>query len=182
MGDYAFRGCEALTDVTFGNSVEEIGRYAFYGCTSLESVKLPNSLKKLDDYAFRNCNALKSIIIPQTVTAINKHVFNGCNNLTIYTEYTERPTLWLGHWNSSNRPVIWGCELSEDKSYVVSFEKNATSILNEKAVNGISAPTCEGYTFAGWSTTEGGNVEYTMENLTSVENGTKLYAVWQKNQ
>ena len=178
VGEYAFRGCETLQTVNFSESLEEIGRYAFYGCAALENVEFPASVNKLGAYAFRNCGALSSVIIPETVTAIDKHVFNGCNNATFYTEYSARPELWLGHWNTSYRPVVWGCTLSADKSYVVSFVKTATSITNGDALNGMAAPTRAGYEFQGWSTTADGAVEYTMETLLSAPNGTTLYTIW----
>ena len=178
IGNYAFRGCEALTNVMFSESLESIGRYAFYGCVGLETVKLPENLTTLGDYSFRNCNGLKSVILPSTVTTINKHVFNGCNNVTFYTEYSARPQLWIGQWNSSYRPVVWGCTLSEDKTYVESFTKTAASITNSSAVNGMSAPLRDGYEFAGWATSKDGEPVYTMETLLEVENGTTLYAVW----
>lgn len=179
IGEYAFRGCAALKEIKFSESLEEIGRYAFYGCVELESVELPASLTTIGAYAFRNCNAMTSVILPETVVSIDKHVFNGCNNATFYTEYSARPELWLGHWNTSYRTVVWGCTLSADKSYVVSFVKTATSITNEVAVNGIAAPTRDGFTFNGWTTVAGGQVaEYTMETFVSAPNGTTLYAVW----
>ena len=178
VGNYAFRGCEALVNINFGESLESLGRYAFYGCTALETVELPASLTTLGDYAFRNCNGLRSVILPETLTTISKHVFNGCNNVTFYTEYSARPQLWIGQWNSSYRPVVWGCTLSEDKTYVESFTKTAASITNSSATNGMSAPMREGYEFAGWATSKNGEPVYTMETLLEVENGTTLYAVW----
>ena len=178
IGNYAFRNCEALANITLGESLESIGRYAFYGCVGLETVKLPESLTTLGDYSFRNCNGLKSVVLPESLTTINKHVFNGCNNVTFYTEYSARPQLWIGQWNSSYRPVVWGCTLSEDKTYVESFTKTAASITNSSAVNGMSAPIKEGYDFAGWATSKDGEPVYTMETLLEVENGTTLYAVW----
>ena len=141
-------------------------------------MKLPESLTTLGDYSFRNCNGLKSVVLPESLTTINKHVFNGCNNVTFYTEYSARPQLWIGQWNSSYRPVVWGCTLSEDKTYVESFTKTAASITNSSAVNGMSAPIKEGYDFAGWATSKDGEPVYTMETLLEVENGTTLYAVW----
>jgi len=142
-------------------------------------VHFPASVTTLGDYAFRNCGGLKSVVLPSTITAINKHAFNGCNNVTFYTDCEAKPADWLGHWNSSYRPVFWGCTLSADKSYVVSFVKTATSLINTGAINGISAPMREGYEFGGWATASGSsNVAYTMENVATAPNGTTLYAIW----
>ncbi len=179
IGDYAFRNCIALASVDFGNGLQEIGRYAFYGCAALESVDVPASLKVIDDYAFRNCAGLKSVLLPSTVETIDKHAFNGCNNATVYTEYSERPQGWIGQWNSSYRTVFWGCTLSEDDSYVVSFVKTATTLTNTSVVNGMAAPERAGWEFKGWTTVKGGTTEeYTMETIVNAENGVTLYAVW----
>ena len=178
IGDYVFRNCSVLKNVSFGNNLESIGRYAFYGCVAMDTLEVPSSLTTISDYAFRNCNALTSVILPSSITTIGKHVFNGANNVTFYTEYESRPTLWIGQWNTSYRTVIWGCTLSQDKSYVVSFTKTATSITDDRALKGMAAPTRDGFKFDGWATSEGGSVAYTMETLMSAPNGTTLYTCW----
>ena len=178
IGEFSFRNCVALTSINFVDGLETLGRYSFYGCEALETINLPSSLTSFGDYVFRNCNGLKSVVLPASLTTIGKHAFNGANNATIYTEYASRPALWIGQWNTSNRPVVWGCTLSSDKSYVVSFTKSATSIENPVATNGMAAPIRAGYTFEGWATAENGSAVYTMENLTSAPDGTTLYAVW----
>jgi uncharacterized repeat protein (TIGR02543 family) len=178
IGDYAFRNCAELKSISFGEGLQSIGRYAFYGCTAIDTLQFPNSLTTISDYAFRNCNGLKSVILPASITTIGKHAFNGANNVTFYTEYAARPALWIGQWNTSYRPVVWGCTLSEDKTYVVSFTKSAASITDDRAVNGMNAPTRAGFTFDGWATAEGGSVAYSMEDIMSAPNGTTLYAVW----
>lgn len=182
IGSYAFRDCAAMTSIRLSNSLKEISRYAFYGCDGLETVKLPNSLTTVSDYAFRNCDGLKSVILSTGITSMGKHVFNGSNSATFYIEYESKPMDWLGQWNSSRRPVVWGCTLSDDNSYVVSFVKTADSIVNPVATNGMAAPTRDGYTFGGWATTQGSTAAaYTMENVKDAANGTTLYAIWIQN-
>ena len=55
----AFQGCESLTEIVFGDSVEYISRGAFKGCTSLRNVKLPKSLKVIHYNAFEDCENLE---------------------------------------------------------------------------------------------------------------------------
>ena len=182
IGSYAFRDCAAMTSIRLSNSLKDIGRYAFYGCAGLETVKLPDSVTTIHDYAFRNCNGLKGVILSDNITSMGKHVFNGSNNATFYVEYESKPMDWLGQWNSSRRTIVWGCTLSEDNSYVVSFVKTATSITYPVATNGMAAPTRDGFTFGGWTTTEGSTTaDYTMENVKDAPNGTTLYAIWNQN-
>ena len=85
IGEFAFRGCSALTSVTIPNSVTSIGRNAFQKCTSLTSITIPNSVTSIELATFIDCSSLTSIIIPNTVTSIGNSAFNGCSGLTSIT-------------------------------------------------------------------------------------------------
>jgi hypothetical protein len=101
--------------------------------------------------------------------------------MTIYMQAEGETEGWNTYWNSSYRPVIWGCELSDDGTYVVAVEVSETSFSNYNERSGNSAPVREGYEFLGWSTSEySQNVEYLLGEMDSVPLGTKLYAVWKK--
>ena len=160
------------------NQVETIGRYAFYSCSSLKAINIPATLTSIGDYAFRGCTSVSSIVIPDTVVTIGKHAFYNLNETTIYVESEEIQPYWSDRFNSSYRPVFWGCTLSEDGSYVVSFTMGKKLLANPDATNGISDPTRDGYTFLGWSTSSDNSVEYTSENIATAPEGTVLYAVW----
>ncbi len=173
---YAFYKCEALAAVTLG-SVEKIGNFAFYGNFSLKKLLLPETITHIGRQAFRNCRGLTSVILTGQIESIEQHVFYGCSSLTLYTESTGTPGTWHKYWNSSYRPVVFGCVMSEDKDYVIYLEKG--EIRNLNASNYLSDPIREGYTFVGWgsnSTTT--NVSYTSANLSEAEAGRKLYAIW----
>lgn len=200
--DFAFYECGALTEVVIPDNCERIGKSAFYNCVSLETVKLGRKVAEIDQFAFRGCTSLTQIIannglatignyafrgatnityvlLNKDVTDVRMHAFYGALNATIYCEGNAPGTSWNERWNSSFRPVIWGCELSGDGSYVVSFVKTADSIENFDAINGISAPMREGYTFAGWATVKDGTPVYTAAEVMNAPDGTTLYAVWQ---
>ena len=190
IGKYAFKGCEWLTYLTIEEGVEEIVDYAFYKCPLLANVKIPTSVKSIGHYAFRNLGAT-AIVIPETVETLGKYLIYGNNQVTIYAESEGPLPYWNQFWNQAQRPIVWGCTLSADKSYVVSFVKNEGTIqnyndfVNDEGVQiyGISAPIREGYTFKGWTTTEGGKVcEYTANEVINAPNGTTLYAIWVENQ
>jgi hypothetical protein len=178
IGNYAFRGCAALKEFDL-KQVQTIGRYSFYGCSSLTELVLPDTLTSIGDYAYRGCTGLTSIAIPEGITAIGKHAFYGLKNTTLYCEADSILPYWSDRFNSSYRPVFWGCTLSDDNSYVVSFTMNAGCLSNSKATNGISNPTRVGYVFVGWATEPGSNtVAYTSENISEAANGTVLYTIW----
>ena len=64
IGDSAFLGCTALSNVALSKKTKTIGKSAFYNCTSLESIVLPEGVRDIGQYAFRNCDALTSLQIP----------------------------------------------------------------------------------------------------------------------
>ena len=110
---------------------------------------------------------------------MGSHVFYGCTNLTVYAETASIPERWSVRWNSSYRPVVWGCTLSEDKTYVVSFTKTTESLSNYNAKIRITAPYRENYTFGGWSkTATGTQADYTVDNVSEAPNDIVLYAIW----
>ena len=81
IGDWAFSGCDSLTNITIPNSVTGIGGSAFEECTSLTSITIPDSVTWISDSAFSSCTSLTSITIPDSVTQIGDYVFLGCTNL-----------------------------------------------------------------------------------------------------
>ncbi|MDD4290641.1 MAG: leucine-rich repeat domain-containing protein [Clostridia bacterium] len=71
-----------------------------------------------------------------------------------------------------SRPVIWGCTLSADKTYVVSFTKTNTS---PSVLKGLQPPIRADYVFIAWyesSSFEG----IAITDLSTVADGTVLYA------
>lgn len=174
IGEKAFYKCASLKSVTFGEQLSIIGDYAFYGCTGFESLNLPTSLKRIGAYAFRKCTGLTSVILPDSIEYIGSHAFNGCKTLTLYCQ-GQVGEEWDARWNSGYRPVLYGCEISRDGSFVVGFTKAESSIENANAANGFSAPQRVGFTFGGWQCADG-----TAETgeLSSYADGTRFTAIW----
>lgn len=179
VGDYAFYNCEELRSVDLGNGVTHIGKFAFYACTNLNDLRLSTSLEEIGRQAFRNCYSLTAVVLHKDIQVVHPHAFYGCNALTIYTEYSAAGENWDKFWNSSYRPVVWDCTLSEGRDYVVSFTKGETTIENKNASNTLSLPTREGYVCIGWHTNAAATeAVYTMETIVDVTDGRRLYAVW----
>jgi len=200
VGDSAFANCMGLTGVVFttgfgttsigGNAffgcyniksailsgVKSLGSGAFGDCKSLTDVTLSNSLTTMNTNAFAGCSSLPSIAIPEGVTVVGFFAVGACNNLTVYAEAAVKPAGWDPSWNMLNRPVVWGCTLSADKTYVVSVAKSANTISNPSGY-AISNPFRSGYTFVEWNTdASGAGTSYS--NLAGVPNGTTVYAIW----
>lgn len=61
IGEGAFSGCKALTDIDFQGEVEWIYDQAFYNCVLLRSLDLPNGKVKFGSYVFYMCTSLTDI-------------------------------------------------------------------------------------------------------------------------
>lgn len=183
IGDYAFYD-SGLQSVNFGNGLNKIGAYAF-ASTKLQSLTLFGNMQVIGEYAFRDCNELQTVTLPDSLEQVGLHTFYGCNDATVYMQPCGKPDGWAAMWNSSYRPEVWGCELSEDGAYVVSVTisentlKNASYIDSYKVL--IKAPARAGYAFLGWSgQANATQAEYTADEITKVPTGTKLYSMWAK--
>lgn len=93
IGDNAFSGCSALTQITIPDTVKTIGTNAFNGCSSLKSIELPVRLQKIGFNAFYSCTDLSSIEIPNSVTTIEGFAFNNCSALKTITIPTNVETI-----------------------------------------------------------------------------------------
>lgn len=76
----AFSYCEALSNVVFPESLEEIGGGAFAACKNLTEVDLPENLVTIGQNAFAG-TGLKSVRIPDSVASISYCAFGYDENL-----------------------------------------------------------------------------------------------------
>ena len=176
IGNYAFYRCDELKNVDLGGA-KTIGSFAFYANYQIRELIIPKSVTSIGKQAFRNCQGLKSVLLSSGVTNVEQHAFYGCSSLTLYVDFTTVPETWHKYWNSSYRPVVYGCVFAGDNEYLSYIEVGTISNLN--MANYISDPVREGYKFVGWgdsSTTT--TPAYTSSNLSKATPGIKLYAIW----
>lgn len=178
IGDYAFYKCPSLAQVGFNEGLERLGDNVFSGCAALTRLILPSTLKYVGKQTFRGLTNVGSVTLSAGIAEIAVHAFYGCSNLTVYTELSGAPEGWNARWNSTNRPVIWGAELSADKSYVVSIVKTGENLSNVNSMNKIAPPERDGYVFGGWAVEPQGSAVYSAEQLEEAPEGVTLYAVW----
>ena len=175
IDDYAFQEVEPpLTSVKIPDSVTNIGEFAFE-YNGLTSVTVPNSVTSIGRQAFQD-NALTSVSFLGNAPTDGGNVFRRNSSLTSL-QVTFSSTGWLSTWS--------GLQVVRSVSHAVTYDSNggtsvtpgsffaAGSISNEP-----SKPTRSGYSFAGWSATNGGTVisfPYSPEVTTDII----LYANWQ---
>lgn len=81
IGDYAFRNCEGLEEISIPNGIISVGMAAFETCFSLQGISLPNSVAEIGESAFESCTSLKSFSIPSSVSCISRNMFAYCSYL-----------------------------------------------------------------------------------------------------
>ncbi len=77
IGDYAFAGCAAVTEVRLPDTLVTIGQNAFAGCASVTQLAIPDSVEQIGGYAFCNCNALSDVTLPAGLTRIEIWTFTN---------------------------------------------------------------------------------------------------------
>ncbi len=88
LGKGAFKGCTALTTVTFSRKLEVLPESVFENCTaltSLESLVSATSVSIIEERAFAGCIKLSEISLPSGLTEIGEYAFDGCLLLTSVT-------------------------------------------------------------------------------------------------
>lgn len=83
LGNAVFANCSALKSVWIPKSLTYNKGFggSFKGCTALTDITFETGITKIADYQF-NGSPIKSITIPDTVTTIGMSAFSDCANLT----------------------------------------------------------------------------------------------------
>lgn len=85
IGDKAFAHCYTLTSVTIPDSVTTIGSEAFLKCLAMTDIKLSENLTAISSKMLYTCNALVSVNVPNSVERIEKNAFGYCRGMTDIT-------------------------------------------------------------------------------------------------
>lgn len=80
IGDSAYGGCTALSNVRIPSTVSSIGTSAFYNCSGLLDASIPDSVTSIGDYAFSGCTQLSMINLPNYLTSLGVGTFSDSLN------------------------------------------------------------------------------------------------------
>ena len=81
IGEAAFKGCDGLSEINFGEGLKQIPFESFADCVSLESLTLPATLEKIDENAFYGCRGLSYVVVRKTLKSIEDSAFEDCTSL-----------------------------------------------------------------------------------------------------
>lgn len=80
IGKYAFSGTR-ISSLSLPSSVKSVGIGAFKDCENLESVNFGDQIRTIADSTFFRCSKLREFCIPKNTSRINQCAFLGCMNL-----------------------------------------------------------------------------------------------------
>lgn len=84
IGQYAFAGYSALTDITIPGNVSNISRCTFENCSGLKNVTLSEGVTGIGYHSFGWCKSLASVTIPESVTNIDEYAFADGNDSIVF--------------------------------------------------------------------------------------------------
>ena len=99
IDNYAFYGCESLTQVGMPSALDKMGEGCFELCSSLTSIDIPNGVHTIPGSAFYFCESLSHITWGDAVTVIDSFAFGGCAFTEIQLPATLR-SIRLGAFES----------------------------------------------------------------------------------
>ncbi len=157
IGESAFEGCSALTELEIPTGVTTIGYKAFRG-TGISEVTLPSTLENLGAYAFYNCSGLNSVTIlsNKIVTGTNSSafgIFEGCSlkSVSLAAGMTKIPDYLFykaGFYSGTTVTIPAGVTLIDKGAFkysnvagIVFEEGNNLSGIGESAFEGCSGIT-----------------------------------------
>ena len=200
IGANAFNGC-GVKNVTFpqNSQLTEIGSGVFAYCNNLKNIEIPETVTKIGGSAFEQTN-LTSIKIPASVTDIGWFAFLHCGQLESVTFAPGSKLETIGEYAFSGCTALntISCEsaLKEKLSGVVGESKISVThwnvnfvtddgtttkpVENDTTVAELTAPTKDGYIFAGWYTKDANDkwADKPFDFNTPITDDMTLYARW----
>lgn len=85
LGENAFSGCTALSNITLPETLTTLGDNMFFDCTSLQKVKIPDAVETIPYGMFTNCTSLAGVELGKGVLVIEAEAFWACESLTEIT-------------------------------------------------------------------------------------------------
>ena len=125
VGESAFNYNKGLTQVSFSEKLEELGKYSFQG-SRVTMVDLPSG--KIGESAFSGCSGITSLHLGKDVTDIGEDAFTG---LTAVTDFQ------IDEENKVYASLLSGLIRKEDNTLIAHFDFSATSLTLPSTVKSL---------------------------------------------
>ncbi|WP_297961344.1 leucine-rich repeat domain-containing protein, partial [uncultured Ruminococcus sp.] len=95
IGDYAFANCTAVSEFSFGSTLESIGSYAFQNCTGVKELVIPDTVITMGHLMLNGCTSVETLTLP--FAAVRKTCTDIDGELGTYDSVSD---MFLYQWNS----------------------------------------------------------------------------------
>ena len=177
IGGSAFRDASALTAISIPAGVTSIGYLAFYNASSLATVTIPAEVTSIGDYAFHNASALSSVYYLGDKPTIASDAFSGVSGASAYIRSTATGYPVVGSLMNGLTVAVGVYTLTYNTKGGSAIAPGV--VLQGLPISAPTAPTRSGYTFGGWSASDGGST-LTFPYTPSTASDITLYAKWIK--
>lgn len=190
-------------NIVLNSGVTTIGDRAFNSAGLTGTLVIPDGVQSIGNSAFRHNQFSGTIVIPESVQHIGKAAFShaggGASNNTktdaqntepkIDNIIVENPNVVLDQWAFYNQKsgvkIYFASQKRNDKdcwdNSAIILNTDGGKVNTEKSEYGIFIPEMEGYTFKGWTYTDGDDVK-TVTSDADVVAGKTYTAKWEKNK
>ena len=171
-------------EVIIPNVVTYIHSYAFYNCQNIVGTfTIPESVELIDNSVFYQCDKItaiecKSAIPPQAFDNTFRK-FNCDISLIVPNQDAAEAYASANGWNNFSN-IVYGdiCSITFDANEG-SGTMGQQQLMKDNAMMLLkNAYEKDGFKFAGWTTTAGGEIEYTEGSEITIDTDITLYAVW----
>lgn len=126
IGEYAFINT-SVTQVNLGENVRTIGKGAFDSCLNLEKITLNEKLEEIGSFAFANCQMMSEFTVTDKVENVGDGAFSRCDSLKKLT--------FLSYKTEIGKDICESCSdslkiVSTKNSPVVNYAKEKGFILD----------------------------------------------------
>ena len=131
-----------IKTVIINEGITEINDYAFYGCENVTEVILHNGLTKIGFSSFENCYGLTTITIPDSLTLIDNYAFYSCYKLR-NVKYSGMSEQWDEITiDSYNQPISYNARIHYNSTEVHTIEYKFEVIAATCFEQGYTTYTC----------------------------------------
>lgn len=157
IAPYTFYNNKNLTKLNL-NISGNIGDWAFKGCSSLKNVTIGNEVKSIGDWAFSECSGLEQLSFGSGMESIGQVAFSDCANMTqLISGATVPPTCGAQALEDINK---WNCTLKVPKGYTSAYQtadqwkdfffmEEFVSSLKETTINNVVPTHVDVYNLQG---------------------------------
>ena len=85
VGEEAFKDCDNLTEIDFGDAMREIDTRAFQDCDNLKAIYLPDTFRRFGVESFHDCDSLTTVYCTGGMPSFNSSCLWNGNEIVIYT-------------------------------------------------------------------------------------------------